>query len=295
MMGLFTAFVGFNISHDAVHGSISGNRYINKVLGYTFNLAGTNKYMWKIMHNVIHHTYTNIPGHDEDLEPVGLIRLSTENKLRRIHRHQYWYAYLLYTLTSISWVLKKDFITFFRKQIGNYEHKSHPVREYVILIISKAAYAVLFLVLPLIYSGAPWWLVVSGFLLLHFIQGLTLAVVFQLAHVVEGAMFPKPDESGNMEENWTVHQLRTTANFSRKSFLAYWFFGGLNFQVEHHLFPEICHIHYPAIAPIVKSTAEEFGFEYQEYKTMWQAIRSHTRMLRIFGTHESYPEQRLTA
>jgi linoleoyl-CoA desaturase len=83
LMGFFTAFVGFNISHDAVHGSLSGNKLLNRILGYTFNLAGTNKYMWKILHNVIHHTYTNIPGFDEDLEPGGLIRLSTENKLKK--------------------------------------------------------------------------------------------------------------------------------------------------------------------------------------------------------------------
>lgn len=295
LMGLFTAFVGFNIAHDAVHGSVSSNKWINRILGYAFNIAGTNKYMWKIMHNVIHHTYTNIPGHDEDLEPVSLIRLSTDNKLKKIHRFQHLYAYALYSLTSLSWVFKKDYATFFRKKIGNYDNKNHPAREYVILIASKLFYYVVFLVLPIIYSGAPWWLCLTGFVAMHIIQGLTLAVVFQLAHVVEGPMFPKPDETGNMPENWTVHQLQTTANFSRKSFLAYWFFGGLNFQVEHHLFPEICHIHYPAIAPIVKQTAEEFGLEYQEYKTMWEAIKSHTRMLKYLGRNEFYPEQRLSA
>jgi len=295
LLGFCTAFVGFNIAHDAVHGSASSNKWVNKILGYTFNLAGTNKYMWKIMHNVIHHTYTNIPGHDEDLEPVGLIRLSTDNKLRKIHRHQHWYAYVLYSFTSLSWVIKKDFMTFFRKKIGNYENKKHPAREYVILIGSKLLYGAAFLLFPMLYSGASWWLCLLGFLVMHFAQGLTLAVVFQLAHVVEGPMFPKPDTNGDMSENWTVHQLQTTANFSRKSFLAYWFFGGLNFQVEHHLYPDICHIHYPEIAPIVKATSEAYGLEYQEYRTMWQAIRSHTRMLRIFGTNETVPEQRLSA
>ncbi len=295
LMGLFTAFVGFNISHDAVHGSLSKFPFINKMMGYTFNLAGTNKYMWKILHNVIHHTYTNIPGHDEDLEPVSLIRLSTENKLKKIHRFQHYYAYFFYCLTSLSWVFKKDFVTFFQTKLGNYENKKHPMREYFILFGFKALYFAMFLVLPIMYSGAPWWFCIIGFVAMHLIQGITLAVVFQLAHVVEGTTFPMPDENGDVKNNWNIHQLNTTANFAMRSNLATWFFGGLNYQVEHHLFPHICHIHYPAIAPLVKETAQEFGISYHENKTMWQAIRSHTRMLRLLGTNEYLPEHRLAS
>ncbi len=287
LLGLFTAFVGFNISHDAVHGSLSSNKLVNRILGYTFNLAGTNKYMWKIMHNVIHHTYTNIPGHDEDLEPVSLIRLSTENKLKKVHRYQHFYAYLLYCFTSISWVFKKDFVAFFRKKMGNYENKKHPLREYFMLFFFKLLYFFIFIALPLMYAGVPWWATVIGFVAMHFIQGLTLAVVFQLAHVVEGAHFPQPDSKGDVLNNWTIHQMNTTANFAMKSFLASWFFGGLNFQIEHHLFPNICHIHYPAISNIIRSTSGEYGIKYNENETMWDAIKSHTRMLKILGRQET--------
>jgi linoleoyl-CoA desaturase len=295
MLGLFTAFVGFNISHDSVHGALSSNKMLNRVLGYTFNLAGTNKYMWKIMHNVIHHTYTNIPGHDEDLEPVSFIRLSTENKLQKIHKYQHWYAYLFYCLTSISWVFKKDFVAFFRKQIGNYENKHHPMKEYIILFLSKAVYFAIFLVLPLVFIDLPWYVTITGFVLMHFIQGITLAVVFQLAHVVEGATFPMPDEKGDIMNNWTIHQLNTTANFAMKSPLAFWFFGGLNFQVEHHLFPHICHVHYPKLSPIVKQTAREFGISYHENPTMWGAIKSHTRMLKLLGRFDVLPVNNASA
>ncbi len=295
LLGLFTAFVGFNISHDAVHGSLSPVKLVNRILGYTFNLAGTNKYMWKIMHNVIHHTYTNIPGHDEDLEPVSLIRLSTENKLKKVHRYQHFYAYLLYCMTSISWVFKKDFVAFFRKKMGNYENKKHPMKEYFVLFFFKALYFFIFIALPVMFAGVPWWITIIGFVAMHMIQGLTLAVVFQLAHVVEGAHFPKADEKGDVMNNWTIHQLNTTANFAMKSFLATWFFGGLNFQIEHHLFPNICHIHYPAISPIVKKTAEEYGITYNEKETMWDAIRSHTRMLKILGREESLLPQGVAA
>jgi len=130
---------------------------------------------------------------------------------------------------------------------------------------------------------------------MHFIQGITLAVVFQLAHVVEGATFPAPDEKGDIMNNWTIHQLNTTANFAMKSPLAFWFFGGLNFQVEHHLFPHICHIHYPQLAPIVKQTANEFGISYHENTTMWDAIKSHTRMLKLLGRFDVLPSATATA
>jgi len=291
LLGLFTAFVGFNISHDAVHGSLSKVNFINRLLGYTFNLAGTNKYMWKLMHNVIHHTYTNIPGHDEDLEPISLIRLSTENKLKKVHRYQHYYAYFFYSLTSIAWVFKKDFDTFFRKKLGNYENKKHPLKEYIVLFASKAVYFAIFLVLPLIFAGVPVWATLVGFLAMHMIQGVTLAVVFQLAHVVEGTTFPLPDEQGDVMNNWTIHQLNTTSNFARKSFLASWFFGGLNYQVEHHLFPHICHIHYPSLSSIVERTAKEFGISYHDQETMWDALKSHTRMLKMFGHYEMIPVQ----
>ena len=295
LLGLFTAFVGFNISHDAVHGSVSSNKMVNRILGYTFNLAGTNKYMWKIMHNVIHHTYTNIPGHDEDLEPVALIRLSTENKLKKVHRYQHLYAYLLYTFTSISWVFKKDFVAFFRKKLGNYENKKHPLKEYFILFFFKALYYFIFIALPIMFAGVPWWATIIGFVAMHMIQGLTLAVVFQLAHVVEGAHFPQPDAKGDVLNNWTIHQLNTTANFAMKSFLATWFFGGLNYQIEHHLFPHICHIHYPQLSGIVKKTAEEFGITYNVNTTMWDAIKSHTRMLKVLGREETLLPQGVPA
>lgn len=286
-LGLFIAFCGFNVAHDAVHGAFSKYSLVNRIFSYVFNLAGANEYMWKIMHNVIHHTYTNIPGHDEDLEPVSLIRLNTEKKLKKIHRYQHWYAMFFYSLASLSWVMKKDFDTFFRKKIGNYENKRHPVHEYFILFFSKAAYFFIFLVLPMLLLSQPWWLVVIGFLLLHFTEGLTIAIVFQLAHVVEAADFPEPATDGSMENAWAIHQVKTTANFARKSFLANWFFGGLNFQVEHHLFPHICHVHYQKISVIVKQTTEEFNLRYNEYQTMWQALCSHVRMLKKLGRQES--------
>ena len=287
LLGLFIAFNGFNVAHDAVHGAFSKYPLLNRIFSYVFNLLGANEYMWKIMHNVIHHTYTNIAGHDEDLEPVSFIRLNTEKKLKKIHRYQHWYAIFFYSFASLSWVLKKEFDTFFRKNIGNFENKKHPVHEYFVLFGSKLAYFFVFLVLPIMLLSQAWWLTVIGFFLLHVVEGLSIAIVFQLAHVVEAADFPEPAADGTMENAWAIHQVKTTANFARKSFLANWFFGGLNFQVEHHLFPQICHVHYQKLSEIVKQTAEEFNLRYNEYETMMQAFRSHLRMLKRLGREES--------
>ncbi|HKR04770.1 MAG TPA: fatty acid desaturase, partial [Bacteroidia bacterium] len=152
---------------------------------------------------------------------------------------------------------------------------------------SKLIYFFVFLALPMMLLSQAWWLTLIGFFLLHVVEGLTIAIVFQLAHVVEAADFPEPAEDGTMENTWAIHQVKTTANFARKSFLANWFFGGLNFQVEHHLFPQICHVHYQKISVIVKQTAEDFNLRYNEYQTMWGAFRSHLRMLKKFGREET--------
>jgi linoleoyl-CoA desaturase len=285
-IGVLGALIGFNICHDAIHGSYSSNLYVNKTLSMVFNIIGANPYVWSISHNIVHHTYTNIAGHDEDIEVApGLIRLSTEDKLTPIQRYQHLYAFLLYGLASVSWVFRKDFKKFFQEKIGNHKNR-HPKMEYFNLFFYKAIYYFLFIGLPLWLMPISFggWLV--GFMLMHLAQGLVLGLVFQLAHVVEGTAFPLPDEEGNIEEAWAVHQLRTTANFARNSRIANFLCGGLNMQIEHHLFPKICHVHYRAISDIVQQTAQEFNLPYIENKTFLSALQSHYRMLRKLGVEE---------
>ncbi|MEQ1733064.1 MAG: acyl-CoA desaturase [Bacteroidia bacterium] len=285
ILGLFTAFVGFNISHDATHGSYSKSSKINKILSYTFDMFGASSYMWSIAHNQIHHTYTNIPDHDDDLEPVFLVRLHEEKKLYWIHRYQHYYASFFYLIVSLNWVLFKDYSKMFSKQILHHNVRKIATKDMVILFASKLIYYFMFIVLPMLL-GYTWWQVLIGFTVMHFAEGFTLAIVFQLAHVVESTHFPMPDANGTVENNWAVHQLYTTANFARNSKLATFFFGGLNYQVEHHLFPRICHIHYKKISEIVKTTTQEFNIPYNDYKTMGQAIASHYRMLKLLGRNE---------
>jgi linoleoyl-CoA desaturase len=283
VMGFFGAMVGFNVSHDAIHGSYSSRKWLNNLISFSFDTLGASPYIWRISHNVVHHTYTNIPGHDEDIEVApGLVRLSPEDNLNSVQRYQHLYAFFLYGFTSFMWVLKKDYKKFFQKNIGNYVHK-HTTANYVRLFASKAVYYFLFIALPLMIMPINFWQWLLGFFCMHFVEGLTLGLVFQLAHVVEDTAFPTPNENGDIEESWAIHQMYTTANFARKSWLAGFLCGGLNMQVEHHLFPTVCHIHYRAISEIVKATAEEFNVPYLENKTFLGALGSHYRMLQKFG------------
>jgi linoleoyl-CoA desaturase len=283
-LGMVMAFIGFNICHDALHGSYSSRPWINKTLGFLFNIIGANVYIWNITHNKIHHTYTNIVGHDGDLEVApGLVRVSTQDKRKRIHRYQHIYAFFLYSLASMSWFFRKDYKKFFQKRIGKHENM-HPKIEYFNLFFYKLVYYGLFIIIPLLVMDITWWQFLIGFLAMNFAEGLVLGLVFQLAHLVENTSFPNPRENENIEEAWAQHQMRTTANFARKSSLATFLCGGLNFQIEHHLFPKICHIHYPAISDLVKITALEFDLPYHENKTFFSALRSHYNFLKKAGS-----------
>lgn len=285
LLGMFAASIGFNVAHDAVHGAFSQHGWVNQLLGYSFYLLGASPYIWRIMHNVVHHTYTNIPGHDEDIDVApGLVRLDPADEYHPWQRYQHLYAFPLYGLTSLSWVFRKDYLKLFKEKIGQYDNSSHATHEYVTLFATKIAYYILFLAVPMLVLDVAWWQVLLGFVVMHIVEGLVLGLVFQLAHVVEGTSFPVPTSGGSIDEAWAVHQLRTTANFAPRSAVAAFFCGGLNRQIEHHLFPKVCHIHYPAITAIVKQTAYEHNLPYLESPTFFSALHSHYRFLKRMGT-----------
>ncbi len=282
--GFFAACIGFNVGHDAIHGSLSANPRVNKFFTVFFDLLGANSWVWHIGHNLVHHTHTNIPGADEDLEAGLIVRLNPEAEWRPFHRFQHIYAFGLYSLASLNWVFVKDFKKFFQTHIGSYQMPKPPAKEVYRLFGFKAVYYFMFLALPIILiDSIAWYWVVVGFFLSHLVEGLTLALVFQLAHTVEEAAFPVPDDGGALENAWAVHQMHTTANFACDSKTAAFFLGGLNFQVEHHLFANISHVHYPLLRPIVKQTAEEYGVPYLEQESFSGALGSHFRFLKEMG------------
>jgi len=285
LLGVGMAGIGFSVAHDALHGAYSSNDTVNRLLGYCFDILGANGYMWKITHNVIHHTYTNIHGIDEDLTVSPILRLSPGAPRYWYHRFQKYYCFLAYSFATLNWLFAKDFQQFTKKDIGPYTNKKHPTGEWVTLFVGKTV-ALGLVLLPYFVLDITFMQYVAGVLAAHLTAGMILGVIFQLAHVVEGPEYPEPDDTGVMEYNWLIHEMHTTANFAANNKLLSWYIGGLNYQIEHHLFPQTCSIHYPAIAPIVQKTAEEHGVPYHYNPTLFSAIGSHQVMLKRLGSPE---------
>ena len=285
IMGFSTAGIGMSIMHDAIHGAYSNNKNVNYWMGNSLNLIGGSTFNWKLQHNVLHHTYTNIAGIDEDIQDRLVLRFNPHTEVKWYHKAQYVYAFFFYGILTLYWAVLKDFLQFAKytsNGVNNNTRSENIVTFFKILGV-KVVHFFIILVVPTVFFHIPFWEVITGFLVLHFIAGVVLTVVFQLAHTVEGTEHPLPDEKGNIDNTWAIHQINTTVNFSRKSKWISWYVGGLNFQIEHHLFPRICHVHYPEIAPIVKTTCEEFGIEYMENETFMQALDSHINTLVRFG------------
>jgi len=258
-------------------------------MGSSIYILAGNVFNWKVQHNLLHHTYTNIHGHDEDLEAGRVLRFSKHAKWLPHHKFQHFYSVLLYGLLTINWAIFTDFQQMKRYTARklSYLNSKRPSLQWTGLVISKVVYFVIWLVIPMIFLNAPWWAILIGFVVMHYTAGLILSLVFQLAHVMEDAEMPKPDETGTMKNTWAIHQLLTTVNFSTKNRFVNWFTGGLNHQIEHHIFPHISHIHYTHIGAIVKITAKEFNLPYNEYKTTRSALLSHFKFLKQMGVQPS--------
>lgn len=285
VMGFGLAGIGLSVMHDANHGAYSNKTWVNTLIGYSLNFVGANVFNWKIQHNVLHHSYTNVQDEDEDISPRGVLRMSPHSKWKYIHRYQFIYAWLLYGLMTIVWMVAKDFMRMVRYQKNGLakKHKANIVKEWAILLGTKIFYVGYLFIIPVLVTSLAWWQILIGIFMMHYLAGFLLAIIFQPAHVTEGSEFPLPDENKILENNWAVHQLLTTTNFGNNSRWFTWYVGGLNFQIEHHLFPSICHVHYRKISRIVKETATEFGLPYKSIKTFVGALTSHAKLLRQLG------------
>jgi linoleoyl-CoA desaturase len=282
LLGINLAGIGFNVMHDGAHGSFSTKTWVNEMMGYSLNLMGGSVYLWKYKHNVNHHSFTNIEGMDDDIDIKPWIRVHEDQKKYWYHRFQHIYWVGLYGLTYLLWIFVQDFKKYFTGKVGETPFRKMDTKEHFIFWISKLLYIGAFIILPIFMVGFVD--TVIGYLVTSFVCGLIIAVVFQLAHIVEDAEFATPDAPNyKIETEWAVHQIQTTANFATKSKIVSWFTGGLNYQVEHHLFPRISHIHYPKISELVRETCEQFGVTYLEFPTVLSAVRSHVVHLKYVG------------
>ncbi len=284
VMGIGVAGIGLSIQHDANHGSYSSIKWINSLLGETLTLVGGNSFTWKIQHNLLHHTYTNIDGHDEDIRQRFILIFSPHAEKRWFHKYQYIYAIPLYSLLTISFLIK-DFRQYFEYTAQGLAKKvnSTPTRELIKLLFFKGFYIFYMIIFPIFIMGIVWYKVVFAFLVMHLVAGTILSLIFQMAHVMEVTEYPMPNDHNIVDNNWAIHQMQTTCNFSTNNKFLTWYCGGLNHQVEHHLFPNICHVHYDKISSIVRATAKEFGVPYNDYPNFGLAFNSHINALKKIG------------
>lgn len=280
LLGMNMAVIGFNVMHEGGHQSFSKYAWLNKASAYFLNVLGGNSYYWKIKHNINHHTFTNIEGMDSDIDVRPWMRLHEDQPLRGFHRFQHIYFVVLYGLSYIAWVFFDDFEKYVSGRVTpDSTPKKLALKEHIIFWCTKILYVFFYMVVPILMVGFVKALV--GYVIIAFVCGVFISVVFQLAHVVEGTAFTAPgSQPQKLPQAWAVHQIRTTANFATSNRVLFWFLGGLNFQIEHHLFPNISHIHYPQVSKLVREVCKEYSLDYMEYSTMLKAVYSHVVHLR---------------
>ena len=284
ILGFIMACIGFSVMHDANHGSYSKSSKLNDFIGLIgSNGLGANSFFWKQKHNIIHHTYTNVDGIDDDIAKSPIIRQCESQQWVPMHRIQHLYIPFIYSLSSIFWIFFMDFSKYFKRKIYTTEAWEMDLKQHIIFWLTKIYYFIVFIAIPIYIWGWLDWL--AGFFIVNAAMGITLSFVFQLAHVVENTEFEHIplDTTKHIETAWAEHQIRTTANFAMGNKVISWFVGGLNFQIEHHLFPKISHVHYPAISKIVREKCTEFGLPYNYYPTMTKALASHFRVMKQLG------------
>jgi linoleoyl-CoA desaturase len=282
LLGLATAGIGFNVQHDGGHHAYSNRAWVNKAMAMAMDVIGGSSYVWHQKHAIMHHTYVNITGHDSDVDLGILGRLTPHQKRFAFHRWQHYYLWPLYGLSAIKWQLYDDFRDVILGRMGEHRFARPKGWDLAIFAGGKAIFLTLTFGIPLFFHSVG--VVALFYAAAALVVGVIMSVVFQLAHCVEHAEFPLPDEeTGRIENAWAIHQVETTVDFARRSKVVAWFLGGLNYQIEHHLFPRICHVNFPALSKVVEETCREFGVKYTEHKSVWAGVASHFRWLRRMG------------
>jgi linoleoyl-CoA desaturase len=281
-LGLAMAGIGFSVQHDANHGGYSERRLINRLLAWTLDVLGGSSYVWNWKHNIFHHSHPNVAGLDEDIDIQPLCRIAPAQRLRAAHRFQHLYIWLLYGLLPVKWHFIDDFKNMLTGRIGRQKMPRPTGRALAGILGGKLLFFGWAFAVPALFH--PLWQVALAYALTSLVLGLMLSTVFQLAHCVEEAEFPEvPEGSSTFPHDWAAHQVEATVDFARGNPLVSWYLGGLNFQVEHHLFPRVCHLHYPALSRIVEETCREHGVRYRSQESVGAALRSHVRWLKQMG------------
>ncbi len=293
-LGLLGLIVGamltaFCVQHDANHGAYFKRRRWNHLVGWsTDSLLGFSSYAWRVKHNVAHHTYTNVDGFDDDATQVPLARFAPSQPARPWYRFQQYYIWPMYTLMGLRWQTVGDLAAFRRGAVGKSALRRPRGWTLVGIVGGKAFFITWALVIPMLVY--PWWGVVGAYVIFTMVTSLIMATTFQLAHCVEEATFASADELRAERRIWAVHEVETTVDFCPRNPVVTWMLGGLNFQIEHHLFPKVPHTHYPKIAEIVRRNCLKHGVRYSFHPSLGRALRSHFLHLREMGRLGLPPE-----
>jgi linoleoyl-CoA desaturase len=282
--GFGMAGIGMGIMHDALHGSYSKDKWINRIMGYSIFLIGANESIWKIQHNVLHHTYTNIEPMDDDLNTHGVMRFSPNAERKWFHAYQHYYAWILYGLMTLVWMSTRDFVRGTQyKKLGFFSGKGEFRNEMIKSVILKIMFVTVLLIMPILLNPVSWYVIFISFLGMHFLAGIIISLVFQTAHVMPDSEFPELNYGEKLPSSRLFHQLSTTCNYGRNSNIFSWYIGALNFQIEHHLFPDICHVHYKGLSEEIRTVIERNGLPYNSKTSFVSAIGDHYKMLKKLG------------
>jgi linoleoyl-CoA desaturase len=281
--GLVTATVATatSVMHDANHAALATSTRLNRVLACSADLLGASSWLWRFKHNHLHHANPNVVGVDSDISQAPFARLAPEQQWRPWHRYQHLYLWFLYGFLTIKWLVIADFSNLARRRIGEQPLSRGPrPLEIAGLAAGKVTHVGWALAIPLAFH--PWWGVACFYLACSWVVGLTLSVIFQLAHCVDTAEFALPD-AARRGENFELHQLRTTVDLDCRLVPLRWLMGGLDHQVEHHLAPRLPHTIYPLLAARLRPVCAERGIVYRVHPSLWAALRAHARWLKRMG------------
>ena len=277
-LALAASALGFGVFHDANHRTLFKRPAANlRAARLCSVLLGPSRHFWVHKHQGLHHRQPNVIGWDDDLETRGLLRLSPACAWEARFRRQEVKAVLYYGLNTLEWLFWKDFRCLAGGRLNEWHAITLDRRERTELLVCKSLYLVLFVLPPFLLLPLAW--AIAAFILFHVVLSWLLAVVFQVAHLTPGMEF----DGVRAGDDWALHQIRTTADFATRSRLVTWFTGGLNHQIEHHLFPNVAHTHYSRLRPIVRAVAERQGLRCHELGGVFSAVRQHFALLKALG------------
>ena len=281
LLGLTGAWIGLTVQHCANHGAMSNSALANNLLGMTDDLIGGSSLMWRYHHQVSHHIHCNDTALDEDVfSAFPLLRFDARLPRLPVHRWQHLYMWALFPFMQLAFQVG-DLTAFFTRETAGTKLRGATGGELATVLAGKVVHFSLLLA-PALWAG--WTAVLAGMAAFIATQGIVLAATFAVSHNVAEAKVPEETDGAAAERDWGRQQVLTSADWG--GVVGNFFTGGLNLQVEHHLFPAICFVHYPAIARIVADECRRRDVPYFIYPTLPSILKRFVAFMAAMGVAE---------